>query len=282
MGDNPVLKVSIAKINKTTPIPQPPGAPLLQNIFDIDSSNTWECPKILAENYGEIFQIKVLGKTVIFVAGAALSEKLYDEKCFRRFFPGRGRIIEIRYGVGDSLVAAFDHQESWGVAHRIIAHRIIAPQLCRDAVAGMFDEMRDITVELNAVGGLREPLRLSLAAPRFNVEPVPHGGDGADDASPVLLGGGRYAVAHDQAMVVVLAGVNRDPAVFADLLAFDPGCMTGEVFERLPRAARRYFGNGKHGCEGKHWAWQFSLVVLTLLLREVSFEKADPAYELQA
>lgn len=37
----------------TTPIPQPPGIPLLGNIFDINPSNTWASLKILAEKYGE-------------------------------------------------------------------------------------------------------------------------------------------------------------------------------------------------------------------------------------
>ncbi|RYP30442.1 hypothetical protein DL767_006253 [Monosporascus sp. MG133] len=122
----------------TAPTLQPPGVPLLENIIDIDPSNTWESLKTLAEN------------------------------------SSGGPIIEIRYEVGD-------------------------------------------------------------------------------DASPVLLGGGKYAVARGQATIVVLAGVNRDPAVFADPLVFDPGRMTGEAFERLQQAARRYFGNGKCECGGRHW-----------------------------
>jgi hypothetical protein len=37
----------------STPIPQPPGVPLLGNIFDVDPSNTWWSLKTLAEKYGE-------------------------------------------------------------------------------------------------------------------------------------------------------------------------------------------------------------------------------------
>jgi hypothetical protein len=37
----------------STPIPQPPGVPLLGNIFDVNPSNTWWSLKTLAEQYGE-------------------------------------------------------------------------------------------------------------------------------------------------------------------------------------------------------------------------------------
>ncbi|KAI1250986.1 hypothetical protein MGN70_008047 [Eutypa lata] len=449
----------------TTPIPQPPGIPLLGNIFDVNPSNSWASFKTLAEKYGEIFQITILGKTLVFVAGAALAEELCDERRFRKFVGGP--IVEIRYAVHDSLFTAFDHEANWGVAHRIIA-----PHLSPDSVSAMFDAMRDATAELvegwrglvfltstvkkgntvspiaelnrlnlevttrtlygKSLGGpdhpmiqamedatseamkrptrpgflnwlvyggkfkratdamrtyaadmvkhrrdnpstdrgdllhallnakdpetgkaltdsqvideivtmpigsstapgllssalyylasnpqvvskarreldavvgrgkplmrehlsqlkyvegvLRESLRLSFAAPGFNIEPIPRegGGEGeADNKSPVLLAGGKYAVAHDQAMIVVLAGVNRDPTVFEEPLAFDPDRMVGEAFERLPLGVKRWFGNGKRECVGKHWAWQFSFVVLAALMREVDIEKADPGYELK-
>lgn len=36
----------------TTPIPRPPGVPLLGNIFDVDPKNTWVSLKKLADQYG--------------------------------------------------------------------------------------------------------------------------------------------------------------------------------------------------------------------------------------
>ncbi|RYO94058.1 hypothetical protein DL766_004113 [Monosporascus sp. MC13-8B] len=371
----------------TTPTPQPSGVSLLGNIFDIDPSRTWESLKTVAEKYGEtVCQTPAIASRSSSWRGPALAEELCDEKRFRNFVGGP--IIGIRYGVGDCLFAAFDHEESWGVAHRIIA-----PRLCRDAVAGMFDEMRDTTMELiakwrsigpgaNRVSTIGELNRLNLEAmeeapseamkrptrPGFLNWPLyggklkratstmrayaaeaarhrkenpsehrdlfwallkakdpgtgkslgesqvidevvamptcsstapclpsqvihslmenPHvitnargeldtvvGGEGsplsrcrvravaATTASPVLPGGGKYAVARDRAIIIVLAAINRDPAVFSDPLAFDLGHMTGEVFERLLHGVRRYFGNGNSG--------------------EVDFEKADPAYELK-
>jgi cytochrome P450 len=394
----------------------------------------------------------VLGHRIVFVASAALAEELCDQKRFRKYVGGP--VVEIRYTVHDSLFTAFDHEESWGVAHRIIA-----PQLTPTAVAGHFDEvirctdelvakwrgldpnsrirplddlnrlnlestvltlfgkkldgingpehpvlqaMEDATSEaikrptrpkllnwllyggklkkatktlrtfgaelvkdrqehpsdrrdllwtlLNAkdpetdkaltesqiidnivsmpigsstapcaiaagilfllqnpdalvrardeidavvgdgplkhehvsrlhyVAGLvRETLRLSCAAPGFNIEPVPKPGD----ESPVFLGGGKYQIAHNQAMIIVLAGVNRDPAVFDEPLAFRPERMMGEAYEQLPAAVKKWFGNGKRDCIGKHWAWEFLVVVMAKLIRELDFEAVDPKYELK-
>ncbi|RWA13072.1 hypothetical protein EKO27_g2025 [Xylaria grammica] len=434
------------------PIPQPPGLPLLGNIKDVDPSNTWWSLKKLSEKYGEIFQIKVLGKTLMFVAGAALAEELCDEKRFRKFVGGP--IVEIRYAVHDALFTAFDNEPSWG-----IAHRIIAPTLSPSALSDKFNEMRDITnelienwkglgvnnkiaplgdlnrlnlevttytlfgkrlngltgpehpalkgmedstseamkrptrpgilnwlfyggklksatktlrsyaaelvqyrkdnptdrrdlldalltakdpqtgkaltesevideivsmpigsstapcllttailfllqnpevvtkarQELDAVigngeleyehlsqlkyieGVMRESLRLSFAAPGFNIEPIPK----KDDKSPVLLGGGKYQIAHNQAMIIVLAGVNRDPEVFEEPLAFKPERMMGEAFENLPAGVKKWFGNGKRECIGKHWAVQFNMVVLAKMIKEIDFEAVDPDYNLE-
>ncbi|ROT35190.1 cytochrome P450 [Sodiomyces alkalinus F11] len=440
------------------PIPQPPGVPLLGNVFDIDTSNTWGSLKKLSEKYGEIFQIKVLGHSMVFVAGAALAEELCDEKRFRKYVGGP--IVEIRAAVHDALFTAFDHEESWG-----IAHRIIAPRLAPESIAERFFDMRDTATELiqlwkglgttntiplvdqlnrlnleattlalygkkldclagpehpmiqamedstseamkrparpallnwlvhgskfkksiramrsyaadmvahrkanpalhdrndvlaalmegtdpqtgnaltdsqvldeivsmpigsstapcliataiyfllknpdlivtarkeidavlaNANGEgeltyahlaqlpyieaiLRESLRLSFAAPGFNIEPIPRP---AGDTSPVLLAGGKYQIPHNQPMIIVLAGVNRDPAVFDDPLAFRPERMLGDAYEKLPLGVRRWYGNGKRECIGKHYAWLWNIVVLTKLIREVDFEMADPSYQL--
>lgn len=401
---------------------------------------------------GEIFQIKALGHRIVFVASAALAEELCDQKRFRKFVGGP--IVEIRYTVHDSLFTAFENEDSWGVAHRIIA-----PQLTAEAVASHFGQLlqcadelvakwralgsdnrirplddlnrtnlkavvltlfskdldflhgpdhpvikamedstseamkrpnrpkllnwlvyggklkkatktmrtfaaelvqdrrdhpsdrRDLLAslmeakdpetgmaltdsqvideiinmpigssttpcalaagilfllqnpdalvkardEIDAVVGegplrqdhlvqlpyiagvVRETLRLSYAAPGFNIEPIPKPGD----ESPILLAGGKYQVAHNQPMIIVLAGVNRDPAVFDEPLAFRPERMVGEAFDQLPAGVKKWFGNGKRECIGKHWAWEFLVVLTIKLIRELDFEAADPNYVLK-
>ncbi|KAK4225309.1 cytochrome P450 [Podospora fimiseda] len=429
----------------TSPIPQPPGLPLLGNVKDVDPSNTWWSLKTLADKYGEIFQIKALGHKIVFIASAALAQEICDEKRFRKYVGGP--IVEIRYTVHDALFTAFDHEENWG-----IAHRIMAPLLSKESVANHFDEillctqelinkwksqdpntkfqplkdlnnlnleataltllgkklgcinspqehpviqaMEDATSEamkrpnrpkllnwlvyggkfkratktlrgfaaecvsyrkenptdrhdllwalmnstdpetgkqltdeqvideiismpigsstapcaltslvyyliqnpqvvvkareeLNTVIGpdgelkhehlsqldyiqgiVRETLRLSNAAPGFNIEPIP------GTTGPVLLQGGKYQIAHNQPMIIVLAAVNRDPTVFESPLEFKPERMMGEDFERLPAGVKKWFGNGKRACIGKNWAWDFLMVVTARLIGEIDFEGA--------
>ena len=124
-------------------------------------------------------------------------------------------------------------------------------------------------------GIVRETLRLSAAAPGFNIEPIP------GTQGPVLLGGGKYQVPAKQTLIVVLHGVNRDPSVFPEPEAFKPERMVGEAFEKLPEGTKKWFGNGKRVCIGKNWAWMWNMIVLVTLLKEVDFEMADPSYVLK-
>ncbi|KAL8947967.1 MAG: hypothetical protein Q9183_007736 [Haloplaca sp. 2 TL-2023] len=124
-------------------------------------------------------------------------------------------------------------------------------------------------------GIVRETLRLSAAAPGFNIEPLP------DTQGPVTIGGGKYQVPPKQTMIIVLHGVNRDPAVFEEPEAFKPERMVGEAFERLPEGAKKWFGNGKRVCFGRHYAWMWNMTTLVSLLKNVDFEMVDPSYELK-
>lgn len=434
------------------PIPRPRGLPLLGNVLDVNPNNTWASLKTLMEKHGEICRITVLGHTIVFVGSVALADELCDEKRFRKFVGGP--IVEIRYAVHDALFTAFDHEASWG-----IAHRIIAPHLTTSAVARHFDSVRATTqqlvdrwfelgpknnklvlvndlnrlnleattlilfgnklnclegpehpmiqamedstseamkrptrpgflnwllhaakfrkstatmrkyaaeqvdhrkanptdkqdlmnallgakdsetgialtesqvideivsmpigsstapalvataiyfllknpqcvakarVELDSVVGnaplthahlaslpyiegiMRESLRLSFAAPGFNIEPIP-----SDDKTPIKLAGGKYEIAHDQAVIIVLAGVNRDPAVFEDPLAFKPERMMGKAFDTLPEGAKKWFGSGKRQCIGRHYAVQWNLGVLAMLIKDVDFAMVDQTYDLE-
>lgn len=125
------------------------------------------------------------------------------------------------------------------------------------------------------MGVVRETLRLSCAAPGFNIEPIPKEGG----KSPVLLAGGKYSVPHNQTMIIVLAGVNRDPAVFEDPEAFKPERMMCESFAAMPEGVKKFFGNGMRECIGKNWALDWLMVVTTLLIRSFDFEAADKNYE---
>ena len=123
-------------------------------------------------------------------------------------------------------------------------------------------------------GIMRETMRLCAPAPGFNIEPLP------GTKGPVLLAGGKYSVPANQTMIIVLHGVNRDPAVFEDPEAFKPERMVGDAYEKLPEGAKKWFGNGKRQCIGRHYAWMWNMVTLVSLIREVDFEMVDPSYKL--
>ncbi|CAK44356.1 bifunctional P-450:NADPH-P450 reductase [Aspergillus awamori] len=118
----------------------------------------------------------------------------------------------------------------------------------------------------------QETMRLAAPAPGFNREAIP------DQEGPVLLAGGEYEVPRKQALIAVLYGVNRDPAVFEDPDAFKPERMMGEAYERLPSAVKKGFGTGKRVCIGKKYAWEWSYFTLVSILKDVEFELADKDY----
>ena len=121
---------------------------------------------------------------------------------------------------------------------------------------------------------LHESLRLSAAAPGFNIEPLP------STKSIVTLADGEYEIPKNQVMIAVLSAVNRDPAVFSDPLSFQPKRMLGEAYDKLPSSVKKGFGNGKRECIGKNYAWQWCMTALVSILRDVDLEMADPAYQL--
>ena len=120
---------------------------------------------------------------------------------------------------------------------------------------------------------LRESLRLSAAAPGFNIEPLP------STKGPVELAGGEYQIPNNQVMIAVLAAVNRDPTVFSDPLAFRPERMLGEAYKKLPSSVKKGFGNGKRECIGKNYAWQWCMITLVTIMRDVDLGIADPGYK---
>ena len=124
-------------------------------------------------------------------------------------------------------------------------------------------------------GIVRETLRLSAAAPGFNIEPLP------DTKGPVSLAGGKYQVPAKQTIIIVLHGVNRDPAVFEEPEAFKPERMVGEAFEKLPEGSKKWFGNGKRVCFGQHYAWMWNVATVVTLLKDVDIEMVDPSYQLK-
>ncbi|KAH8426866.1 bifunctional cytochrome P450/NADPH--P450 reductase [Aspergillus melleus] len=142
---------------------------------------------------------------------------------------------------------------------------------------------RKITVEdvsklpyITAV--MRETLRLRSPAPliAFHAHPT------KNTESPVTLGGGKYALEEDEAIVAILGKLHRDPKIYGDdAEEFRPERMLDAEFEKLPKNAWKPFGNGMRACIGRPFAWQEVLLLVSMLLQNFNFQMDDPSYDLR-
>ncbi|MCJ1471761.1 hypothetical protein MMC13_000401 [Lambiella insularis] len=124
-----------------TPIPQPPGLPFVGNVRDIDPENAIASIARLADLYGPIFKLNILGNERIVVSSYELLNELCDEKRFAK--SPNAALIQLRNGVGDGLFTAFNDEENWA-----LAHRILMPAFGPMGIRNMYDEMLDIGSQL--------------------------------------------------------------------------------------------------------------------------------------
>ncbi|KAJ5408570.1 Cytochrome P450 [Penicillium cosmopolitanum] len=125
-------------------IPQPPGVPLLGNIFDVDPNDTWNSLIKLSKQYGPICKINVLGKQIVFIGNVALLEEICDEHRFRKCVTGP--VVEMRACANDCLFTAYDNESIWGVAHRIMAPSVSAATIkSKTSFADMATVIPDLT-----------------------------------------------------------------------------------------------------------------------------------------
>lgn len=125
----------------TTPIPEPPGLPILGNIFSIDAEASYASWRHLAEKYGEIYRVRFPGTSLVIVCTHALADEACDETRFQKV--PASVLAEIRRGVHDGLFTAHLEEPNWG-----IAHRVLMPAFGPMGIANMFDEMHDIATQL--------------------------------------------------------------------------------------------------------------------------------------
>ncbi|KFZ01289.1 hypothetical protein V500_00823 [Pseudogymnoascus sp. VKM F-4518 (FW-2643)] len=122
-------------------IPGPAGYPMIGNLADVDPSNSIESLGRLADTYGEIFKLNLLGEERLFISSQALVNEICDEKRFEKKI---GAILmQVRNGLQDGLFTARPGEHNWEVAHRVLMPAF-GPLSMRD----MFDEMHDIASQL--------------------------------------------------------------------------------------------------------------------------------------
>ena len=124
------------------PIPQPPGYPVLGNLFDVRGAETpIEALMKLARQYGPIFQLRVGPNSLVVVSGFDLVDEICDDQRFDKTL-GRG-LISARAFAGDGLFTSWTQEPNWKKAHNILL-----PTFSMPAMKSYMPEMTDIATQL--------------------------------------------------------------------------------------------------------------------------------------
>ncbi|KAI0823975.1 cytochrome P450 [Trametes gibbosa] len=125
-----------------TPIPSPPGLPGLGNIDAIDKDLPIKSLHELAQKYGEIYELNVVGNKMIVINSRALMNEISDEKRFSKKIAANSN--QLRNAAGDGLFTArVPEEKNWG-----IAHRLLMPIFTPGSVCNIADDMLDIVSQL--------------------------------------------------------------------------------------------------------------------------------------
>ena len=115
--------------------------PVIGNVGDVDSTHMPKSFAHLAEIYGPMFRLSLMGRKVVVVGKHDVAVEVFDEKRFKK--QPAGGLLEVRNGVGDGLFTAFEEEDNWGLAHRILMPRF-GPMAIRD----MYEEMHEIACQM--------------------------------------------------------------------------------------------------------------------------------------
>ncbi len=131
----------MATKNALVPIPQPPGKPLIGNAMTVDAGRMIQSLMELAEEYGPIYQLDMMGTPLIMVSGADLVAEVCDEKRFDKTV--RGPLKRLRLIAGDGLFTGDTSDPNWSKAHNILL-----PSFSQKAMGAYLPMMIDIADQL--------------------------------------------------------------------------------------------------------------------------------------
>ena len=131
----------MASNNPLDPIPHPPRTPVLGNIFALGTTAPLQEMIKLANEYGPIYWLDMMGTPVVVVSGHTLVEELCDETRFDK--STRGTLRRLRVVGGDALFTADTEMPNWSKAHNILL-----PTFGHRAMQGYHPMMLDIAEQL--------------------------------------------------------------------------------------------------------------------------------------
>ncbi len=123
------------------PIPLPPGNPLIGNVLTVDANRQIQSLMELAEQYGPIYQLDMMGTPIVIVSGADMAAELCDEKRFDKTV--RGPLKRLRSIAGDGLFTGDTDDPNWAKAHNILL-----PSFSQQAMGRYLPMMIDIAQQL--------------------------------------------------------------------------------------------------------------------------------------
>jgi len=179
----------------------------------------------------------------------------------------------IRYQILTFLIAG--HETTSGLLSFTLYYLLKNPHVLQKAQAEV-DQFSEITVEMlsqlkyiDAV--LKETLRLQPTAPGVSLR---------SKVDNIIVPGG-YEIHKNDEVIVLLTQLHRDPKVWDQPEEFRPERMLNGGFEKLPPNAWKPFGNGQRACIGRPFAWQESLLAVSMILKHFHLEFVDPSYDLR-
>ncbi|KZT53967.1 cytochrome P450 [Calocera cornea HHB12733] len=126
------------------PIPSPPSYPIVGHVFTgvYDPVESAKSRQQLREKYGPVYMLNFFGTEIIYCSSQQVVNELCDETRFHKRVEG-GPLEQVRTGIHDGLFTAFDGEENWGIAHRVLMPGFGPAQL-----HDMFPPMLDINAQL--------------------------------------------------------------------------------------------------------------------------------------
>ncbi|KIK54522.1 hypothetical protein GYMLUDRAFT_231923 [Collybiopsis luxurians FD-317 M1] len=122
-------------------IPQPPALPFIGNVAQLDRKLPIQGFGLLAQQYGEIYLLDIIGRKTIFLNSQELANEVSNDVKFKKGVVGS--LVEVRHLIGDGLFSAYEGEPNWA-----IAHRLLMPTFNSMAIRGMMEDMRDICDQL--------------------------------------------------------------------------------------------------------------------------------------
>ncbi|MGW0039118.1 bifunctional cytochrome P450/NADPH--P450 reductase [Gordonia sp. NPDC003376] len=119
------------------PIRQPTPKPLIGNVLELDANAPVASIGDLADEYGDMFWMNILGYEMLVATSREVVDELCDESRFDKSI--FSTLQELRRIGGDGLFTAETDEPNWGTAHRILM-----PTFGPAGLAAMFGGMTDI------------------------------------------------------------------------------------------------------------------------------------------